>query len=245
MSSNPPGLCCLTGVKHEGPVTGEIIDYHGIEAYVSGDKASKKVIFFLTDIFGHVLSNAQLLADDFAAQGYYVIVPDLFGGDAIPWTPFDKLGDVGLPEWLGKHSLDVVEPIVEKVLGHIKEDFTPTSIGAVGYCFGAKYVVRLLGEKKIDAGAIAHPSFVADEEVEKVTSPLIISAAQTDPIFPLENRVKTEEILTKNGAIYEITVYSGVIHGFACRVDPTIAIAKYAKERAFFSQVAFFAQYLK
>ncbi|KAK9488518.1 dienelactone hydrolase [Lipomyces starkeyi] len=245
MASNPPGLCCLTGVKHEGPVTGEIIDYHGIEAYVSGDKTSKKVIFFLTDIFGHVLSNAQLVADDFAAQGYYVIVPDLFGGDAIPWTPFDKLGDVGLPEWLGKHSVEVVEPIVEKVLGHIKEDFTPTSIGAVGYCFGAKYVVRLLGEKKIDAGAIAHPSFVAEEEVEKVTSPLIISAAQTDPIFPLENRAKTEEILIKNGAIFEITVYSGVTHGFGCRVDPTIAVAKYAKERAFFSQVAFFAQYLK
>jgi dienelactone hydrolase len=125
-----------------------------------------------------------------------------------------------------------VEPIVEKVLGQIKGDLAPTSIGAVGYCFGAKYVVRLLGQKKIDAGAIAHPSFVTDEEVVKETLPLIISAAQTDPIFPLENRVKAEEILTKNGAIYEINVYSGVVHGFACRVDPTIAIAKYAKERA-------------
>ncbi|KAK9252947.1 dienelactone hydrolase [Lipomyces tetrasporus] len=245
MSSNAPGPCCLTGVKHEGPVTGEIIDYHGIQTYVSGDKTSKKVIFIVTDIFGHVLSNTQLIADDFAAQGYYVVVPDLFEGDAIPWTPFEKLGEIDLPGWLGKHSVEVIEPIVEKVLGHIKEDFAPTSIGSVGYCLGAKYVVRLLGDKKIDAGAIAHPSFVTDEEVEKVTSPLIISAAQTDPIFPLANRVKTEEILTKNGVIFEIAVYSGVVHGFACRVDPTIAVAKYAKERAFFSQVAFFAEHLK
>ncbi|KAK9241453.1 dienelactone hydrolase [Lipomyces kononenkoae] len=227
MSSNPPGLCCLSGVKH-------------------GDKTSKKIIFVATDIFGHVLSNVQLIADDFASQGYYVVVPDLFGGEAIPWTPFEKLGEVeGLAEWFDRHKLEVVEPIVDKVLSHVKQDFAPTSIGAVGYCLGAKYVVRLLGEKKIDAGAIAHPSYVTDDEVKKVTLPLNISAAQNDPIFTLENRVKTEKTLTKNGSIFEIAVYSGVTHGFACRVDPTIAVAKYAKEKAFFSQVAFFAQYLK
>ncbi|KAK9370040.1 Alpha/Beta hydrolase protein [Lipomyces kononenkoae] len=204
-----------------------------------------EVILYITDIFGHVLSNHQLLADDFASQGYYVIAPDLFRGDPLPWTPFEKLGEVDLPGWLAKHTPEVVGPIVEKVLGHIKEDFAPTSIAAIGYCLGAKFVIRLLGDKKIDAGAICHPSFVTEDEFEKVTSPLIISAAQTDPIFPLESRVKTEEILTKNGTTYEITVYSGVVHGFACRVDPTIAIQKYAKERAFFSQVAFFAQHLK
>ncbi|KAK9481319.1 dienelactone hydrolase, partial [Lipomyces japonicus] len=224
----------------EGPVSGEIIDFHGVQTYVSGDKASKKIIFILTDIFGHILTNVQLVADDFAAQGYYVIVPDLFNGDPIPWTPFDKLGEVDLPTWLGKHSLEVTEPIVDKVYNHIKEDFAPTSIGAIGYCFGAKYTVRLLGAGKIQAGAIAHPSFVDDAEVEQIKLPFHISAAETDPIFPRENRFKTEEILQKNAAPYQITVYSHVVHGFAVRVDPSIPLHKYAKEQAFISQAAFF-----
>ncbi|KAK9448823.1 dienelactone hydrolase [Limtongia smithiae] len=217
-------------------------DNDTVSTYVSGDKTCKKIIFLITDVFGHVLSNAQLLADDFAAQGYYVIVPDLFNGDAIPWMPFSELagGGFDLGTWLGKHGLEVTEPIVEKVLGHIKEDFSPTFIGATGYCFGAKYVVRLLGSKKIDVGAISHPSFVDDSEVELVTSPLIISAAETDPIFTVEGRQKTEAILTKNKATYEITVYSGVVHGFAVRGDPEQPQTMYAKERAFFSQVAFF-----
>ncbi|KAK9468958.1 dienelactone hydrolase [Lipomyces arxii] len=245
MSSNPPGICCLSGVKHEGVASGKMIDFHGIETYAVGDATSKKIIVIMTDVFGHVFINAQLIADDFATQGYYVLVPDILKGDAIPFMPFEELLTFDLPTWLGKHSLEITEPIVDKVLGHIKEDFAPTSIGAVGYCYGAKYVVRLLGEKVVTAGAIAHPSFVTEEEVEKVTLPIIISAAEVDPIFTAENRAKTEAILVKNKATYEITVYAGTTHGFACRVDPTIAVQKYAKERAFFSQVAFFAEHLK
>ncbi|KAK9463360.1 dienelactone hydrolase family-domain-containing protein [Lipomyces oligophaga] len=245
MASNPPGICCLTGVKHEGAVSGKIIDFHGVETYITGDVSSKKVILFITDIFGHVFSNAQLIADDFAEQGYLVLVPDILKGDPVPWDYFDKLQDFDLGTWLTKHPKEVTEPIVEAVLAGIKADYSPTSIAAIGYCYGAKYVVRLLGAGKIDAGGIAHPSFVDYEEIEAVTKPLNIQAAETDPIFPVENRIKTEAILTKNKAIYEISVYSGVVHGFAVRGDPKVPQTLYAKERAFFSFAAFFKFHLK
>ncbi|KAK7205955.1 dienelactone hydrolase family protein [Myxozyma melibiosi] len=217
-----------------------------VQTYISGEKGTgKKVIFLITDIFGVVFNNAKLIADDFAAQGYLVVVPDLFNGDPVPWTYFEKLQEYDLGTWLGKHPKEVTEPLVESVLANIKADFAPTSIAAIGYCYGAKYVVRLLGANKIDVGAIAHPSFVDDEEVELVRKPLIIEAAETDPIFPVENRIKTEAILTKNKAIYEITVFSGVSHGFAVRGDPTVPQTLYAKERAFFNMVAFFSFHMK
>ncbi|KAK9380382.1 dienelactone hydrolase [Kockiozyma suomiensis] len=229
MSSNPPGICCLSGVKHE------------VQTYISGEKAKgKKVVFLITDIFGVVFNNAKLIADDFAAQGYLVVVPDLFNGDPVPWTYFSKLQEFDLGSWLGKHPKEVTEPLVESVLSHIKADFAPSSIAAVGYCYGAKYVVRLLGASKIDVGAICHPSFVDDEEVELLKLPLTIQAAETDPIFPVENRIKTEAILTKNQTPYEITVFSGVVHGFAVRGDPAVPQTLYAKERAFHNIVTFF-----
>ncbi|KAL1984881.1 hypothetical protein VTN96DRAFT_8636 [Rasamsonia emersonii] len=62
-------------------------------------------------------------------------------------------------------------------------------IGAVGYCFGAKYVVRFLkpAEKRVDVGYVAHPSFVDTEELAAIQGPLSISAAETDAIFPPRN----------------------------------------------------------
>ncbi|KAK9453688.1 dienelactone hydrolase [Dipodascopsis uninucleata] len=240
----PPGPCCIQGVKHEGPVSGEIIDYHGISTYVSGDKTSKKIILLIADIFGATLSNTQLIADDFAAKGYYVIVPDLFNGDPVPWMPFEELGKFDLPSWLGKHGFDVTGPLIEKVYDHIVEDFAPEAIGSIGYCYGAKLVVKLQGEGKIKAGILCHPSFVEESEFEKISVPTMISAAETDPIYPMAARHKTEEIFVKNQVPYVISVYSGVVHGFCVRADLTVPVKKFSKEHAFVGQLGFFEFYL-
>lgn len=53
------------------------------------------------------------------------------------------------------------------------------SLGAVGYCFGAKYVARFLNKGQIDAGFVAHPSFVEDDEIKGMTGPFSIAAAGT------------------------------------------------------------------
>ena len=51
-------------------------------------------------------------------------------------------------------------------------------LGAVGYCYGAKYVVRGLGEGGgVDVGFIAHPSFVETDELKQIKGPLSIAAA--------------------------------------------------------------------
>lgn len=71
-----------------------------------------------------------------------------------------------------------VVPIVEKIVGAIRSDIGVKKLGAVGYCFGAKYVCRFMArEKGIDAGLFAHPTAVTPEELEGVTGPLSIAAA--------------------------------------------------------------------
>jgi len=73
-----------------------------------------------------------------------------------------------------------VDPIVEKVVKHLRDEVGVERIGGVGYCFGGKYVVRWLKGNKsgLDAGYVAHPSFVDREEVEGVKGPLSIAAAR-------------------------------------------------------------------
>ena len=120
-------------------------------------------------------------------------------------------------------------------------------IGAVGYCFGGKYVVRHLrpDSGKIDAGYTAHPSFVEPAELKDMKGPLAISAAETDPIFPSEKRHETEVILKELGLPYQINLYSGVEHGFALRADLKNRVATYAKESAFLQAVQWFQEHLK
>ena len=85
----------------------------------------------------------------------------------------------------------------------------------MGYCFGAKYIVRHLQPSagKIDCGYVAHPSFVTAEELRAIKGPLSIAAAETDAIFPAEKRHESEVILRETGQPYQINLYSGVTHG--------------------------------
>ena len=60
---------------------------HGVNTYVSNpkDASSGKVnkMVFLPDIFG-IYPNAKLLADEWAGQGYEVLIPDIFENGPIP-----------------------------------------------------------------------------------------------------------------------------------------------------------------
>lgn len=89
------------------------------------------------------------MADQFAANGYYTLLPDLFDGDAIPLN--GSLA-VSLMEWLkngsdGKHphTSDSVDPIVEKALKYLKEEKGFKKVAAVGYCFVSGVHSRLRG----------------------------------------------------------------------------------------------------
>jgi len=250
MASNPPGKCCTIGVRHEGQPTGKSVKVGNHDGYLAtppeGKAHKDTAILYLPDVLG-IWQNAQLIADQFAANGYLTLVPDLFNGDAIPVNSFGK---IDIMAWLkegsdGKHphTKESIDPIVEESLKVLKEEYGVKKIGAVGYCFGAKYLVRHYKDG-INVGFVAHPSFVEEDELAAITGPLSIAAAETDQISPAEKRHRSEEILQKTGLPYQINLFSGVSHGFAVRCDLSNKVQKFAKEQAFNQAVAWFDQYL-
>lgn len=94
-----------------------------------------KAILILTDIFG-IYTNSQLVADQFAENGWLAVIPDLFAGDAIEVAAMES-GKADLPTWLKKHQTSDVDPIVEAAIKNLQEQGIK-KIGGVGYCFGAK-----------------------------------------------------------------------------------------------------------
>lgn len=120
-----------------------------------------------------------------------------------------------------------------------------TKIGSVGYCFGAKYTIRYLAKGRgVSVGFVAHPSFVDEDELRAITGPLSIAAAETDEIFPVQKRQRSEVILREIKVPFQINLYSGVSHGFSVRPDLSVRIEKFSKEAAFLQAVQWFNEYL-
>ncbi|KUL89066.1 hypothetical protein ZTR_06132 [Talaromyces verruculosus] len=246
MASNPPGSCCNKGVKHEGQPVGSISTVKDFEVYTSypADKSTDYAVLILTDVLGHKFLNAQLIADQFAANGYFVFMPDLFYGNPVQLNApegfdFDK--------WLSGQTKEIVDSIVEASITELREKYKAKKIAAVGYCFGTKYVVRHLHppKNKIDVGFAAHPSFIDADELKAIGGPFLIAAAETDDIFPPEKRHESEVILKDTKQSYQINLYGGVVHGFAVRGDVGNKVVRYAKENAFLQAVQWFETYLR
>jgi len=207
-------------------------------------------------------------------------MPDQFEGDAAPnSTPepapasepsFIERVKLGLVDgaksflidmWLARHTPETVMPLMHKVLSAAKEEFADAvanggGIYAVGYCFGARYVLLLGGEhtdsvmwgqdkpgdeeqgtaKKgpfIKAGVVAHGTQVAPDDIAAVKVPMSLICVEDDPLFPEEVRKAGEDALVKSGVEHEIKIYPGVPHGFAVLGDYDDSKIKEAQQQAF------------
>jgi dienelactone hydrolase len=159
-----------------------------LQAYITTPKQRKKpssAVIYLSDIFGLPLVNNKLLADAIAAAGFHVVFPDLFAGDAVP---VDAMGSPSwnMTAWRERHPVSAIDAIVTATVQAVRSELGYEDIGAVGYCFGGKYVARFLAEGKgLNAGFVAHPSGLTEAELEAIVNPLSIAyAGKRCPLFP-------------------------------------------------------------
>ncbi|KAI0133022.1 dienelactone hydrolase [Xylariales sp. AK1849] len=234
---------CTIGHLHDGTPTGEIKSIDGIQLYYAlpADGSTKKAILILSDAMGYGFVNTQLLADNFAANGFFAVVPDLFRGDAIPLgrpSAFDSLA------WLKNHLPEDIEPIVNTVIKHMKLDAGCTHLAGVGYCFGAKYVARYLKPGIFDAGFIAHPTHIDAEDILGIKRPLSVAAGALDDHFNSQKRHEMESMLKRLDTAYQLSLYSNVGHGFAVRGNMKDPGCRFAKDQAFSQAVQWLNHYL-
>lgn len=119
-----------------------------------------------------------------------------------------------------------------------------------------QYVARFIGatgaenNAQADAGFTAHPSFMSEDELKAARAPFSIAAAEVDQVFPEERRHASEAILKELSLgeaklPWQLTLYSGVSHGFGVRADLNDKRQKFVKEQAFKQAVDWFDYYVK
>ncbi|KAK8143048.1 hypothetical protein G3M48_007813 [Beauveria asiatica] len=158
--------------------TGEIIKLNDIDVYISKPAdyphAPARLLLMLTGGTGIKSVNNQIQADRFASEGFLVLMPDIFGGDAAPgavtitddtssWLEQIKLKAAEVTKsfvidmWLARVTPDRVLPVLHKVLDAARDSYADAvkqggGIYAVGYCVGARFVL-LLGKQTEETGA--------------------------------------------------------------------------------------------
>jgi dienelactone hydrolase len=217
-----------------------------------------KLLLFLTGGTGILSVNNQLQADKFASEGFLVVMPDMFDNDPAPNSTTSieeenatvieqiKLGfataakSFTIDMWLARHTAEKVMPILLKVIDAAKIEFADAVAGGggiygVGYCFGAKYIIVLAGEKSetvawsrkpndeeagvvkngpyIKVGAIAHGTLVTKDDFHGLKSPILLLCVENDQLFPEEILNDGIKYLQENGVEHGIKTYPGVPHG--------------------------------
>ena len=212
-------------------------------AYIASPaQANGRALVVIQEIFG-VNKVMRDLADTYAAQGYFAVVPDLFwriqpGIDITDQTPEEWQQAF---DYFGKFNVDQGVVDIQATIDYVRQ--IHATIGAVGYCLGGLLAYLTATRTTINASVSYYGVGIQDRLAEATaeTKPLLLHVASEDSFVNKDAQAAMKAGLSGHAQI-EMYTYEGLDHAFA-RVggehyDATGA--KLANERT----MAFFAEAL-
>ena len=170
-----------------------------------------------------------------AMTGYDVAVPDLYHrhGRMIGFEPADREADptVGERIWAMISSLtdDGIQGDLDSTLATVEGFASAEQLGCVGFCLGARAVAKTMERlpDRFVAGAMWHPSFLADDEpgsphlmAGDLAGSLYIGIGDADKVQPIELHQRFFDAVEENDRVV-IDVFPGADHGYTWPVAPT------------------------
>jgi carboxymethylenebutenolidase len=158
----------------------------------------------------------RAVADSYAADGYTVLVPDLF------WRQQPGVYlDYDEPDRARAQGEEVdVDGVVSDV-GQAAADLRrrlgdQAKIGVIGFCLGGRLAVLAGIRERIDA-VIGYYAVKLDQhldELPKLDKPTLLHFGETDPWVPKQTQESVGVILADRANV-DLHIYAGTGHGFA------------------------------
>ncbi|HZZ90634.1 MAG TPA: dienelactone hydrolase family protein [Caulobacteraceae bacterium] len=192
-------------------------DFTAYVARPSG-QAKTPAIVVIQEIFG-VNAVMRGIADDFAAEGYLAVCPDLF------WRiePGVDITDKSQSEWKKAFELynafdvDLGVKDIDAAIAFARQDAAcGGKVGAVGFCLGG--LLAFLSATRTDVDAAVGYYGVGIEkhlgETDQLNDPLLLHIAEEDQFVPKAAQALIVASL-KNHPQVELYTYPGRDHAFA------------------------------
>ncbi|KAM3403951.1 hypothetical protein ACQJBY_007198 [Aegilops geniculata] len=220
---------------------GRVVDsLGGIAAYVAGSADSRAAVVLVSDIFGFEAPILRKIADKVASSGYLVVVPDFLHGE--PYS--QENADRQFPAWIKDHAPEKEFEEAKRIIAVLKEQGA-SSVGTVGYCWGAKLVAELTKANEVQAAAMSHPLFVSVDDIKETKCPIAILGAETDFMSSPELVKQFEQILSDSGIRHFVKIYPGASHGWTVRYNSDDTSAVKWAEQAMVDMTSWFNENLK
>ncbi|WFC98347.1 carboxymethylenebutenolidase [Malassezia yamatoensis] len=156
-----------------------------MDAYVTGDKSSSKVLLCIYDIFGFwntTKQGADMLAESMKVK---VVMPDFLRNHPWPidgFPPRDKEEEKRFGDWVDTigNVGDRVKD-VRSVVDELKSNGAKM-IGLYGFCWGGKVASQLAQSDSPFAGvAIVHPAFISPDDAKPISVPFAFFPSKDEP----------------------------------------------------------------
>jgi carboxymethylenebutenolidase len=189
-------------------------------AYLAEPKGAAKApgIIVIQEIFG-INGTIRAICDDYAAQGYVAIAPDLFWRQepGIQLDSTTKEGwDKAMVLFQGFSETKGVEDLVATLAWLRTQPRVSNKVGCVGYCLGGKLAYLMATRSDIDASVGYYGVGIDGSigEASAITKPLMLHAAEKDGFSSPE---ALKAIRAGLAPIVHATLYSypGMDHAFA------------------------------
>ena len=175
-------------------------------------------IVLIQEIFG-VNEHIRSVAEQYAADGYLVIAPDLFwrSGHRIELT-YDEAGWKRAIELMNATDVDKAQKDIELAIDALKaQPGLDGGIASIGYCFGGLLSSHTAANGLVDVAIAYYGGGIQNQldRADEIEVPLLMHFGEQDSHIPLEAVEKIAERFDNNDNV-EIVVYPEAEHGFNC-----------------------------
>ena len=175
-------------------------------------------IVLIQEIFG-VNEHIRAVAEQYAADGYLVIAPDLFwrSGQRIELT-YDEAGWKRAVELMNATDVGKAQADIELAIDALKaQPGLDGGIASIGYCFGGLLSYHTAANGLVDVAIAYYGGGIQNhlDRAEEIEVPLLMHFGEQDSHIPLEAVEKIAERFDTNDNV-EIVVYPEAEHGFNC-----------------------------
>lgn len=175
-------------------------------------------IVLIQEIFG-VNEHIRSVAEQYAADGYLVVVPDLFwrSGARIELT-YDEAGWKRAVERMNATDITKAQDDIKLAIAALKDQpGLDGGVASIGYCFGGLLSYLTAANGLVDVAITYYGGGIQDQldRADEITVPLLMHFGEEDSHIPLEAVEKIAERFENNDFV-EIVIYPQAEHGFNC-----------------------------
>ncbi|SED45841.1 carboxymethylenebutenolidase [Pseudomonas frederiksbergensis] len=175
-------------------------------------------IVLIQEIFG-VNEHIRSVAEQYAADGYLVIAPDLFwrNGHRIE-LGYDEAGWKRAVELMNATDVGKAQTDIELAIDALKaQPGLDGGIASIGYCFGGLLSYHTAANGLVDVAIAYYGGGIQNQldRADEIEVPLLMHFGEQDSHIPLEAVEKIAERFENNDNV-EIVVYPEAEHGFNC-----------------------------